>query len=285
MQIIEQYTQGKSTTTPSEDSVVVNAYYAAVIDGATPKTRFRYPGNETPGHLAARTITEAISALEPGITAQEAIRRISEAIRKGTEQASAQISTPGQITFETLEACNRPIASVVIYSATKREIWMVGDCQYLLPELNEHQQGSKRIDILLAQWRSDIDTSLLRRGIMTKEEIAANDPGRAIIQPHITHQVRYQNRTDNHPLAYAMLDGSEIPSQFIRVCSIPAGITKLVLATDGYPTLFPTLRQTEQHLAQLIKDDPLCIGPLMGTKGIRPGNNSYDDRTYLSVEL
>jgi len=49
MKVIEQYTEGKSTTVPSEDAAVVNAFYAAVIDGATPKTAFRYPGGETPG--------------------------------------------------------------------------------------------------------------------------------------------------------------------------------------------------------------------------------------------
>ena len=55
MNCIEQFTIGKSTTAASEDAVVVNSFYAAVIDGATPKTAYRYPSGETPGELAGCT--------------------------------------------------------------------------------------------------------------------------------------------------------------------------------------------------------------------------------------
>jgi len=59
----------------------------------------------------------------------------------------------------------------------------------------------------------------------------------------------------------------------------------LVLATDGYPVLMPNLKDSEQALHQLLLEDPLCIGPLLGTKGMRPGNKSFDDRTYLKLEI
>lgn len=272
MQVIEQYTAAKSTTTPSEDAVVVNAYYAAVIDGATPKTDFRFPEGETPGHLAARLIADAIMTLPPTSTGKEAIDFISSAMRQG-------------FNYPHLPSCNRPIASVIIFSALRREVWMVGDCQYLLPESGIEHQGSKMIDRILSEWRRDIDSSLLSRGIMTEEAIRSQDPGRAIIQPHITRQVRYQNRADGHPLAYAMLDGSDIPQSMIQVFCLPSDCHQLVMATDGYPKLFPTLEETERHLAKLLKADPLCIGALTGTKCILPGNISYDDRTYLSIEI
>lgn len=272
MRIVEQYTQAKSTTTPSEDAVVVNAYFAAVIDGATPKSSFRLPGGETPGHLAARMIAEAIVQLPADVDAHEAIQFISSRMREAEG-------------YDHMAPADRPIASLVLYSAHRREVWMVGDCQFLLPENGEAHQPAKRIDALLAAWRRDVDLSLLSRGIMTAHEIALHDPGRRIIQPHISGQVRFQNRADHHPLAYAMLDGQPVPPHLIEVFPLPAHCCRLVLASDGYPRLFSTLQATEQHLQQLLQSDPLCLGPLLGTKGIRPGNVSYDDRSYLSLQL
>lgn len=272
MRIIEQYTKGKSTTTPSEDAVVVNAYYAGVIDGATPKTPFCFAGNETPGLRAARVIADAILQLPPHIEAQTAIQQISSRLRESTD-------------FEHLPARNRPMASLVLYSATRREVWMVGDCQFLLPAEHIAVKGYKQIDRLLSEWRRDVNNSLLCRGVMTIEQLLAYDPGRKIIQPHITRQVQYQNRADGHPLAYAMLDGTTIPETFIQIHTLPATCRQLAMGSDGYPELFSSLSLTEQHLARLLQADPLCIGPLLGTKGQKPGNCSYDDRTYLNIEI
>ena len=66
------------------------------------------------------------------------------------------------------------------------------------------------------------------------------------------------------------------------------GDRSIVLATDGYFDLYGTLQETEQALCHQIETDPLCIG--MGcdknnksTKGVLPGNCSFDDRTYVRI--
>ena len=120
---------------------------------------------------------------------------------------------------------------------------------------------------------------------MTPDAILADDPGRRIIQPFITQQVRYQNLDASHPLAYGVLDGTRVPDRFIEVHLLPDDADQLILASDGYPELLPTLDETEATLQRLLAADPLCIGPLLGTKGLRPGNLSYDDRTYLRIQL
>ena len=58
---------------------------------------------------------------------------------------------------------------------------------------------------------------------------------------------------------------------------------EVVLATDGYPVLCPTLQATENALAQLLHDDPLLIHHYQATKAHMHGNNSFDDRAYLRV--
>lgn len=250
---------------------MVTSSYAAVIDGATPKTAYRYPTGETPGQLAARLLSQAIAQLPEQSTASEAISLLS-----------AHLHQPD------VAPANRPIASAVIYSGVRREVWLVGDCQFawMVPGQSLHMVTNRKyIDDYLARWRRDVILSYLSRGLMTPAEVMANDPGRRIIQPHITQQVRFQNTEQTSPFAYGMLDGEPLPPQYIRVIPIPAEANELILASDGYPLLCPTLHESEQKLAQLLHEDPLCIGPLLGTKGLKPGYRSYDDRTYLRLKI
>lgn len=271
MYIIEQNTVPKSTTTPSEDAVVVTDYFAAVIDGATPKTSFRYPSGETPGQLAAKALSEAIRQLPPTASAAEATTLLAAALHQ-----------------DNVLPCDRPIASCALFSATKHEVWMLGDCHFATLSADgtlAYHKNAKTIDTVLADWRRAVLTSLLSRGIIKPEQIQTDDPGRRIIQPHITRQVRFQNLDNGHRFAYCMLDGEPVPENFIRIFPIEAKCTQLILATDGYPEILPTLKASEDRLAELLAIDPLCIGPLMGTKGVRSGNQSFDDRTYLRIEL
>jgi glycerophosphoryl diester phosphodiesterase len=60
---------------------------------------------------------------------------------------------------------------------------------------------------------------------------------------------------------------------------------RIILASDGYPELFDTLEETERYLFQMLTKDPLCIHELRGTKGVRPGNQSFDDRSYISFRV
>lgn len=274
LKVLEQFTIGKSTTIPSEDAIVVTPYYAAVIDGATPKTTFHYPNGETPGARAARLLTVAVENLPTNIDAYTAFGLLN-----------------ATLTQPEVEAANRPTASIVIFSRSRNEIWMMGDCQFALLSQGkngetdlQHFDNPKRIDKILSQWRSDILHSLLNRAICSSEEIASNDMGRKIIQPFITQQVRYQNLPTEHPLAYGVLDGTDVPRRFIQCFPVQPEVKQIILATDGYPKLFGSLQETEEELKRLLKIDPLCIGPLLGTKGVKEGNISYDDRSYLRIE-
>ena len=58
----------------------------------------------------------------------------------------------------------------------------------------------------------------------------------------------------------------------------------VVLASDGYPLLRPTLQQSEQDLDRLLKEDPQCCRLYESTKGLKPGNKSFDDRTYVRFQ-
>lgn len=255
-----------------EDSYVMTTQYIAVFDGATPKTAFRFTDGRTPGQVASQTLAACLSSLPATLLAEEVITKLSISLRQALQG-------------------HRGEASGVIFNRLRKEIWLVGDCQFAFIYADgriERHHTEKRIDHILSSWRSSILHSFLSRGVMTPEEIAAEDPGRKIIQPFISRQIRYQNIPSDHSdehLGFGVFDGNEIPAEYIEIYPIPANATELILASDGYPTLYPTLEETETALQLMLKDDPLCINSLCGTKGIRLGNESHDDRTYIKVSL
>ena len=60
---------------------------------------------------------------------------------------------------------------------------------------------------------------------------------------------------------------------------------EVVLASDGYPFLKPTLAESEAALLHLIAHDPQCIHDFIATKGLVAGNKSFDDRTYIRFRV
>ena len=85
-------------------------------------------------------------------------------------------------------------------------------------------------------------------------------------------------------IGYDVLDGGDIHTDHVRVFYVRPG-DRVVMATDGYPELFDTLEETENHLKDAVKKDPSCTGLLRGTKGIRKGDQSYDDRAYVAFTV
>jgi hypothetical protein len=69
------------------------------------------------------------------------------------------------------------------------------------------------------------------------------------------------------------------------VIPVPPNARSLVLASDGYPEVLPTLRESENLLASIREADPLLIDRQLSARGIPPGREWYDDRTYLRLEL
>lgn len=60
--------------------------------------------------------------------------------------------------------------------------------------------------------------------------------------------------------------------------------TEVVLTSDGYPVVLPTLRESEAALARLVRDNPAAIGELWAIdKSARAGSNASGDRAYLRI--
>lgn len=171
---------------------------------------------------------------------------------------------------------DRLTASVAVYSRVSREVWMVGDCQCLLN--GEYHDNPKPAEAELAAMRAEEVRRQLAAG-KTQDELLRNDTARPTIIPRMIETMRQQNVT------YSVVDGFHIPREHVRILTLDFQPWEIVLATDGYPFLCPTLEESESRLRQQREDDPLNIGHFQATKGFHPDFNSFDDRSYIRFRV
>ncbi len=165
----------------------------------------------------------------------------------------------------------RTTASCIIYSKWRKEIWMIGDCQCLID--GKLFGDPKPQEEFYAQKRADYIQHALSNG-HSIEDFQTHDAGRDQIVDAIIESCRYQN------VLFSVFDGFPVSMQHVGVVSC-ANAQEIVLASDGYPFLMPTLQESEDRLAQLLHDDPLCISIYKASKGLMKGYRSFDDRSYI----
>ena len=141
---------------------------------------------------------------------------------------------------------------------------MVGDCQAIID--GQHYDNSKPFEHTIALKRAQLITS----GMST-----AN--ARHAIEPLLIKAMR-----QGQNLQYAVIDGTPIYMPGARVVKATSSV---IIASDGYPTLFPTLSDTEEALAQHLAIDPQNIHDFIATKGCVTGNVSFDDRAYIRLSV
>jgi hypothetical protein len=253
-----------------EDGIVLTPHFAGVIDGATDITASVYQGM-TPGRFAMLTVSGAIEDLAPHAGALDAIGALSRILATHVPAG--------------VEPAGRPGAAATIYSASRRELWQVGDVGYWYPGLPA-VPVPKLVDDINTRMRCAVITAALLGGA-TPLEILREDPGRSAIVPLLRAQAQFANTEDARAgeLAFGVLDGRPVPATLVSVITVPDDVHEVVIASDGYPALLPTLTQAEDHLAELLARDPMCMGELAGTKAVAVGAVSFDDRAYLRLAV
>jgi hypothetical protein len=213
---------------------------------------------------------------------------------------------------------NEPVerlgVNAVVYSDHHHEAWLFGDCQIMVN--GEQTPTLKRGDALLSELRAFTTMALrLRNGHQagvqvnvsagasatnpTDDASAAveapaapantaepsvhatddtNDSAREMILPFLRLQTQFANTCG--PYGYFVFDGFTDPTYPIETVHIAPG-DDVVLASDGYPLLKPTLAESERELQRLRQEDPKLISEYQSTKGFTSGDESFDDRTYL----
>ncbi len=252
-----------------DDLLVVTPHFAAVLDGASDSSGAVY-GGVGAARFVARIGARVIETMPPDATAHEAVIRMSEAVRKGLRE-----TTPNR------SPARPPCFVFVMYSAARRELWRVGDPQYLIDGQGHNPEMA--VDAVVVKTRQLVTHAhLLARS--TVDTLRREDPGHEAIKPLLELQTQFMNRGDS-PYGYGAISGSEVPAEFIEVTEVSVDAREVVLASDGYPQVKPTLGESEAWLKGVLERDPLLIDLHVAAKGWRPENASFDDRAYLRLEL
>ncbi len=274
MKVIEQFLGSKTHhLSDCEDNIFVSEHFAAVIDGVTSKSSRRY-NRETPGKACSQLLKKALDDLPYESTANQAVEFLTSKVYSMYEELGLEDHL---INFQA----ERASASIVVYSRLKNEIWMVGDCQCLMDQT--YYSNVKPVDTLLSDIRSLFIHTELSLG-KSIEDIRTCDTGREFILPMLERQSIFQNSLEKNEFRYGVIDGYKVPEGEIKVFNL-TDPTHIILASDGYPFIFGTLNQSEEYLKNILKNDPLCFQEFKTTKGVNPGNLSFDDRAYLHLEI
>lgn len=276
MRIIERFIEGKaSDPTLCEDGVAVLGGGVAVVDGATAKTRALSMGLSG-GKLACEAIMRALPHCIGFADPFSMLCALNEALRSEAE-GEARLPSGSEPEAAGGGASAGVKASVMVYQAEYGRIVGYGDCQCMINGLLRRRQNV--FDELHALERRRVIEAALEAG-QTIEDIQRNDVGREAIREGLIGQSRYENDADS-PCGFPVLNGRLLAASMMDVYEVHPG-DEVVLASDGYPVLAPTLAESERLLQEILQCDPLMIAPPhASTKGIYPPNVSYDDRCYV----
>ena len=268
MNILESLVAGKRSAETCEDGIAATADHVAVIDGSTSKAAQPLTAAMSNGRLAMTLVKEVVSTLPAKATAEEFCHAVTQRIREEYHRHG--------VTRERLVAHpeERLTASVALFSRHWREVWLVGDCQCLYDGVVYDNPKPKEAEI--AAKRARLAHELLTSGAATVASLRRHDIARDTIVHLIVETCFQQN------IAFSVVDGFDIPMEKVKVVKVPTG-HEVVMATDGYPFLLPTLTESENALSHLLATDPLCINEYLATKGVMEGNVSFDDRAYVRI--
>lgn len=269
-EVIERVTVPKGAAANEDELLVADGGLVAVVDGATDKSGRDY-GGLTGGARAARCVRDTLARMAADTAPDRAVDQITTALAKLRTQWNVPADDPVA-----------PSAAAAVVVPALRLIWRVGDVHVALRRGATWTRlpATKRIDDVLAGTRAAYTHCMIAGG-RSEEEIAAQDPGREVILPVLKEQGRLANRPG--PYGYGVLDGTPVPADFVEVIPFDDQVEEIVLASDGFLSPAATLTTAEAELQAAIAQDPLRIGMNPGTKGVKPGAVSFDDRTYVRL--
>ena len=286
MKIIENCIIGKKSQEACEDGMVVTDDFIAVIDGSTSKTPKHLNPDMKNGRYAMMLISEYIrEELKADASVDEFCQGVTAYIYNKVYE---KLGVEERLKEHPEE---RLTVSAILYSRTRNEVWMVGDCQAIIA--GKLYENGKPYEEKIARKRVE----LIEQGLSPAEARKQIEP--LLIEAMLSGQNQTYTVIDGFPIyregvkVVSVSDScsvqDSVPASDSVPCSdsvsasdtIPSSSSEIVLASDGYPFLKPTLAASEAALAEQIANDPQNIHSFIATKGIVEGNKSFDDRTYI----
>ena len=292
MKIIESSIIGKKSPEACEDGMVVTDDFIAVIDGSTSKTPKHLNPDMKNGRYAMMLISEYIrEELKADASLDDFCQGVTAYIYNMVYE---KLGVEERLKEHPEE---RLTASVILYSRTRNDVWMVGDCQAIIDgklyengKPYEEKIARKRVE-LIEQGLSPAEARKQIEPLLIKAMLSGQNQTYTVIDgfPIYREGVKVVSVSDSCSVQDSVSSSDSCSVQDPVSCSgsasasdtIPSSSSEIVLASDGYPFLKPTLAASEAALAEQIANDPQNIHSFIATKGIVEGNKSFDDRTYI----
>lgn len=286
MKIIESSIIGKKSPEACEDGMVVTDDFIAVIDGSTSKTPKHLNPDMKNGRYAMMLISEYIrEELKADASVDDFCQGVTAYIYNKVYE---KLGVEERLKEHPEE---RLTASAILYSRTRNEVWMVGDCQAIIAgklyengKPYEEKIARKRVE-LIAQGLSPAEARKQIEPLLIKAMLSGQNQTYTVIDgfPIYREGVKVVSVSDSCSVQDSVPASDSVPCSDFASASdtIPSSFSEIVLASDGYPFLKPTLAASEAALAEQIANDPQNIRSFIATKGIVEGNKSFDDRTYI----
>lgn len=286
MKIIESSIIGKKSPEACEDGMVVTDDFIAVIDGSTSKTPKHLNPDMKNGRYAMMLISEYIwEELKADASVDDFCQGVTAYIYNKVYE---KLGVEERLKEHPEE---RLTASAILYSRTRNEVWMVGDCQAIIDgklyengKPYEQEIARKRVELI----EQDLSPAEARKQIeplLIKAMLSGQNQTYTVIDgfPIYREGVKVVSVSDSCSVQDSVPASDSVPCSDSASASdtIPSSSSEIVLASDGYPFLKPTLAASEAALAEQIANDPQNIRSFIATKGIVEGNKSFDDRTYI----
>ena len=286
MKIIESSIIGKKSQEACEDGMVVTDDFIAVIDGSTSKTPKHLNPDMKNGRYAMMLISEYIwEELKADASVDEFCQGVTAYIYNKVYE---KLGVEERLKEHPEE---RLTASAILYSRTRNEVWMVGDCQAIIDgklyengKSYEQEIARKRVE-LIEQGLSPAEARKQIEPLLIKAMLSGQNQTYTVIDgfPIYREGVKVVSVSDSCSVQDPVPASDSVPCSGSVSASgtISVSSSEIVLASDGYPFLEPTLAASEAALAEQIANDPQNIHSFIATKGIVEGNKSFDDRTYI----
>ena len=286
MKIIESSIIGKKSPEACEDGMVVTDDFIAVIDGSTSKTPKHLNPDMKNGRYAMMLISEYIrEELKADASVDDFCQGVTAYIYNKVYE---KLGVEERLKEHPEE---RLTASAILYSRTRNEVWMVGDCQAIIDgklyengKPYEQEIARKRVE-LIEQGLSPAEARKQIEPLLIKAMLSGQNQTYTVIDgfPIYREGVKVVSVSDSCSVQDTVPASDSVPCSDSVSASgtISVSSSEIVLASDGYPFLEPTLAASEAALAEQIANDPQNIHSFIATKGIVEGNKSFDDRTYI----
>lgn len=277
IEVIESFTLGKRyDQTKNEDGLILTENFVGVIDGVSAWTAFEIDGKTTGGFIKW-AIQEAFKTMPKEVDLIKCIKYLNKFIKE-------QYKTFGVLDEIKNDVYKTPGACLLVYSAYRNEIWLVGDGT---GKVGKHTiQNPLLVDKENIKIRKVLIDRYLSTG-STVEELIEEDYPTLSLKPLYLQQIKYRNVDMNgSPYNFSVIDGINVPpNRLMKVYKLQPTDKTVILTTNGYPKAKKTLAESEKYLEYVKNKDPLCINIFKAVRPFPPGLHSYDDRAYVRFNV